>query len=114
MDTIESIAIIAPIATTAVSGVVGWFAGRRKRNNDALATMQKTIDDLAAKNAEYLAEITTLRSQVADLAADNTKLQHGQAEMQAKLDEIGKENAALRTIIESRTIPQKTKRNGTL
>lgn len=110
MDTDTLLTIILP----PVTALCGWFAGTRKRKNDAIAYMQKTIDDLAAKNAEYLSEITTLRKQVADLAADNTKLQNGQAEMQAKLDEIGKENAALRTIIESRTITQKTKRNGTL
>lgn len=115
MNTVESIAIIAPIVTTAVSGVVGWFAGRRKRNNDALATMQKTIDELVAKNAEYVTEITALRAEVAKWQATANELQQGQATMQAKLTEIQNENARLLDRIESpKPIKKKGVINGTV
>ena len=110
MDATTLLTIILP----PVTAVCGWFAGTRKRRNDAIAYMQKTIDDLAAKNAEYMGKITQLREEVAKLRAENAKLQQGQAEMQAKLDEIGRENAALRNIIEKRAMPAKTRRNGTL
>lgn len=95
MGTIESIAIIAPIITTAVGGVVGWFGGRRKRNNDALAVMQQTIDDLVSKNAEYVTEITALRAEVAKWQTTASQLQQGQEDMQRKLEEIKNENANL-------------------
>lgn len=98
---------ITSIVLPPLTAAIGWIAGTRKRRNDAICYMQKTIDDLAAKNAEYMGEITQLRAEVAKLQAENTKLQQGQASMQAKLDEIGRENSALRTIIEKRTITSK-------
>lgn len=105
---------ITSIVLPPVTAAIGWLAGTRKRRNDAIGYLQKTIDDLAAKNAEYMGEITQLRAEVAKLRAENAKLQQGQAEMQAKLDEIGRENAYLRNIIEKRAMPAKTRRNGTV
>ena len=109
MDTEAIFTIILPPLTA----LCGWFAGTRKRKNDALGYMQQTIDGLVQKNSEYVAEITNLRQQVAALASDNAKLQAGQREMQAKLDKISSENDALRKIIELRTVSAKTKKNGT-
>lgn len=105
---------IISIVLPPVSAAVGWIAGTRKRRNDAIGYLQKTIDGLAAKNAEYMNEITQLRAEVANLTGENAKLQQGQVEMQAKLDEISRENSALRCMIEKRAVPAKNKRNGTV
>lgn len=99
---------IISIALQPVTAAVSWFAGTRKRRNDAISYLQQTIDGLAAKNAEYMNEITQLRAEVAKLTGDNAKLRQGQVEMQKKLEEISNENAALRSIIEQRTITAKT------
>lgn len=118
MDVATILSIILP----PLSAAVGWLAGTRKRRNDAIGYMQATIDDLAAKNAEYMGKITSLREEVVKLQQENAKLQAGQVEMQKKLEEISKENAALRAIIEQRTItakaevtkPKTKKQNGTI
>lgn len=118
MDVATILSIILPPLTA----LVGWFAGTQKRRNDAIGYMQATIDDLAAKNAEYMGKITSLREEVVKLQQENAKLQVGQGEMQKKLEEISKENAALRAIIEQRTItakrdtpkPKTKKQNGTV
>lgn len=115
------IATILSIILPPLSALVGWFAGTRKRRNDAIGYMQKTIDDLAAKNAEYMKQITNLRGEVVKLQQENAKLQVGQGEMQKKLEEISNENSALRSIIEQRTItakatpkPKTKKQNGNI
>lgn len=103
MDVATILSIILPPLTA----LVGWFAGTKKRRNDAIGYMQATIDDLAAKNAEYMGQITSLRAEVVKLQQENAKLQVGQGEMQKKLEEISNENSALRSIIEQRTITAK-------
>lgn len=104
MDVATILSIILP----PLSALVGWFAGTRKRRNDAIGYMQTTIDDLAAKNAEYMQQITNLRGEVVKLQKENAKLQVGQGEMQKKLEEISNENSSLRAIIEQRTITAKS------
>lgn len=113
------ITTITSIVLPPITAAVGWLAGTRKRRNDAIGYLQQTIDGLAEKNAEYMMEITNLRAEVAQLRAENAELQKGQAAMKAKLDEISRENATLRCIIESKdTQPtpttKKRKINGTI
>lgn len=100
-------ATILSICLPPITAIVGWFVGMRKRRNDAIGYMQMTIDNLAAKNDEYMNQITKLRGEVVKLQQENAKLQLGQIEMQKKLEEISNENAALRAIIEQRTITAK-------
>lgn len=62
---------------TPITGVVSWFAARRKREkdlldgmNDSLQDMQATIDMLVEKNKQQLDEIIQLRSENASLRAE--------------------------------------------
>ena len=59
---------------TPISGIVGWFAGRRIRNNNTLNEMQKTIDLLVKKNKELVDEVIRVRMSVAKLEAENAEL----------------------------------------
>ena len=59
---------------TPITAVVGWFAGRRARNNDMLNKMQETIDMLVDKNSKLIEEITELRAENADLKAGQEQL----------------------------------------
>ena len=77
---------ILPWLSTAVSGVVCWFAGRYGRKSDSLSKMQETIDQLVIKNAELVEKVTELRE-------DNAELKEGQAALR-------RENALLREQIE--------------
>ena len=52
---------------TPITAVVGWFAGRRARNNDMLNRMQETIDMLVDKNSKLIEEITKLREENSQL-----------------------------------------------
>ena len=63
---------------TPITAVVGWFAGRRARNNDMLNRMQETIDMLVDKNSKLIEEITELR-------AENAELKSGQEYLKRQL-----------------------------
>lgn len=68
---------------TPITAVVGWFAGRRARNNDMLNRMQGTIDMLVEKNARLIEEITELR-------AENAELKAGQEQLKRQLRSLDK------------------------
>lgn len=84
---------ILPWLSSAVSGVVCWFAGRYGRKSDSLQKMQETIDQLVVKNAELIEKVTELRE-------DNAELKAGQNALRA-------ENAALREQIEELKISKR-------
>ena len=77
----------------ALTGVVGWLAGNRKRKNDFLTDLQASIDLLAEKNKQLLSELVTLRGENAELLAN-------QVLMQSQIVELHSENGKLREEIE--------------
>jgi hypothetical protein len=67
MDWIALIGIlIAPL-----TGIVGWLAGRRKRNNDFLNTMQESINKLVTENTKLLDDVLTVKKQNIELLIQN-------------------------------------------
>lgn len=80
---------VAPILT----GIASYFAGSRKRNNDFLADMQKSIDLLSAKNTELLDEVVKLRS-------ENAKLLSNQDSLQYQVDKLTRQNEKLQKEVE--------------
>jgi len=78
---------VVNVALPAVTGVVGWLAGRRKQRNDFLSEMQSSIDLLSGKNKLFVEEMVQLRE-------ENLKLR-GEVAM------LREENRALRVEIEA-------------
>lgn len=64
---------------SALTGIVGWLAGRRKQNNNFISEQQSSINLLAEKNNELLKEIVSLRQQNAELQADQTAMKREMA-----------------------------------
>lgn len=64
---------------SALTGIVGWLAGRRKQNNNFISEQQSSINLLAEKNNELLKEIVSLREQNAELQADQTAMKREMA-----------------------------------
>lgn len=71
---------------SALTGIVGWLAGRRKQNNNFISEQQSSINLLAEKNNELLKEIVSLRQQ-------NAELQANQTAMKREMAVLRKENA---------------------
>lgn len=80
---------IAPVLT----GIASYFAGTRKRNNDFLNDLQKSIDLLSAKNAELIDEVVKLRS-------ENAKLLSNQDTLQSRVDTLTRQNDKLQKEVE--------------
>lgn len=72
-----------------LGAVASWAVGRRKRNNDFLAEMQRSIDLLSEKYNQVLQENVALRREKAEW-------QIAQQELLAKVDRLTREVVNLR------------------
>lgn len=92
-----------------VTAIIGWFTGRRMRNNDAIQKMQETINLLASKNSELYAKIeeqnkriSQQTEKIAELTQELTLVRKENAELKDGQTRISKENAELKRIINSK------------
>ena len=74
---------------SAVTGVVGWYAGRKKQQNDMLSSMQASINLLAGENNRLITELTEVKKQ-------NVELIFGQEQTRIEIQSLKLENEALR------------------
>ena len=72
-----------------LAGAVTWLVSRRKRRNDMLADMQRSIDLLCEKYNDVLQENVTLRREKADWLV-------AQQELLRKIDKLTREVEGLR------------------
>ena len=76
-----------------VTAVAGWLAGSRKRRNDALKSMQDSIDILSMENKRLIEDLTTVNREVVALRREN-------GELKTSVDQLCKENAQLKTEVQ--------------
>ena len=81
--------IILPVLTA----VAGFFAGKKKRDNDFLNELQKSINALSKDNAELIKRTIELNKELVAVKQQN-------AELQSKVEALRRENAELKTEIE--------------
>lgn len=72
-----------------VTAAAGWLAGSRKRRNDALKSMQDSIDILSTENKRLIEDLTTVNREVVALRREN-------GELKTSVDQLCKENAQLK------------------
>jgi regulator of replication initiation timing len=82
---------ILPYIVSLVTAAGGWFAGKRKHNNDFLQDMQKSIDMLTAKNAELVKQVLGLNGEVIKLRKEN-------AELRVEVESLNKKLSNVKTI----------------
>lgn len=70
-DGLNSLRWLFELGIATLTSLAGWIVGRKKRNNSFLEDLQRSIDALAAKNAEQMNEILKLREEVVNLRAEN-------------------------------------------
>lgn len=92
MAKVELIQWGVEILLPVVTGVAAFFVGRRRRNNDFLAELQKSIDALSKDNAELIKGTIALNKELVQLKQQN-------AELQGKVDSLRRENAELKAEI---------------
>ena len=84
---------IAPYLSAGLTAVIGWFAGRRKQDNDFLRDLQESVNMLTDRNKALLKELVELRR-------ENATLIHNQEDMKLKIEKLQRENTTLRQEVE--------------
>ncbi len=70
-STIAVIKWVIGILIPVVTSLCGWWAGRRQRNNDFIGALQRSINELSAKNSEQMNEILKLREEIITVRTEN-------------------------------------------
>lgn len=93
---------VGSIAAAPVTGVLSYFAGKKKRKNDFLQNLQTSIDLLAGKNAELLKELLEVKKQNIKLsvAVEQLKLENEQLKVTIQTLTTQLENVKVITKVE--------------
>ena len=92
MDT-QITTIIAECLVPMITAAAGWLAGKRKRRNDALKSMQDSIDILSTENKRLIEDLTAVNREVVALRREN-------GELKTSVDQLCKENVQLKTEVQ--------------
>lgn len=95
-----------PYLISAITGVGGWFFGRKKQKNDFLDELQSSIDLLSGKNSELLTEVLNLRQENIELKANQTEMLLEVSKLREKLEMSRAEQEAMSEILKSLNIPK--------
>ena len=85
--------IVTECLVPIIIAAAGWLAGKRKRRNDALKSMQDSIDILSTENNRLIEDLTTVNREVVALRREN-------AELKTSVDQLCKENVQLKTEVQ--------------
>ncbi len=92
MDT-QIATIITECLVPIITAAAGWLAGKRKRRNDALKSMQDSIDILSTENKRLIEDLTTVNREVVALRRENGELKYS-------VDQLCHENVQLKTEVQ--------------
>ena len=92
MDT-QITTIVTECLVPIITAAAGWLAGKRKRRNDALKSMQDSIDILSTENKRLIEDLTTVNREVVALRREN-------GELKTSIDQLCKENVQLKTEVQ--------------
>jgi len=81
---------VADVLLPAITGAIGWFAGRRKQKNDFLAEMQSSIDLLSEKNKLFVGEMVQLREENLKLCGEVAMLREENRMLRSEIEALNK------------------------
>lgn len=87
--------LMAVLPSGCVGTAIGWLVSKRNRDNDFLANLQSSIDFLSERNDQLLKELVTVKLQ-------NMELKTIQEKMKGELEELRRENLALKQLIDEK------------
>jgi septal ring factor EnvC (AmiA/AmiB activator) len=87
-----AIGILIPVVTS----LCGWWAGRRQRNNDFIGALQRSINELSAKNSEQMNEILKLREEIITVRTENMEQSRELNVLREENRQLNEQVAALR------------------
>lgn len=78
-----------------ITSLSTWLAASRKRRNDTLGEMQRTIDMLVVNNNEVYSELVSTRKELAEARMEIDTLKSNQ-------EKLLRENVELRSLLENK------------
>lgn len=78
-----------------ITSLITWLAASRKRRNDTLGEMQRTIDMLVVNNNEVYSELVSTRKELAEARMEIDTLKSNQ-------EKLLRENVELRSLLENK------------
>ncbi|MHC1780055.1 MAG: hypothetical protein AB9922_07435 [Bacteroidales bacterium] len=106
MNIQDILTYVLPLVSAAISWVVSRFVEKRKRNNDFIAELQTTINNIGENYTNTLNKFVDLQKQNATLLQSQHKLELRVKELLADNDKLRNE---LKSIKESLSSIQNTK-----
>lgn len=95
--------VILNVLMPVLTGLAGWLAGARKRRNDFLSEMQKSIDLLSTENRELLAEMVELRKENALMQVEISALRRENGQLRSEVEELNNRLAGVKTITRTKS-----------
>ena len=89
----QTLNLITDCLVPTITAVVGWLAGKRKRQGDALKNMQESIEMLTGNNKRLLDDLAKVNDEVIALRREN-------AELKLSVDHLCRENTQLKTEVQ--------------
>ena len=89
----QTISLITDCLVPAITAAVGWLAGKRKRRNDALKSMQDSIDILSKENKCLIEDLMAVNREVVALRREN-------GELKTAVDNLCDENTKLKNEVQ--------------
>ena len=85
--------IVTDCLIPTITAAVGWLAGKRKRRNDALKSMQDSIDILSKENKRLIEDLMAVNREVVALRREN-------GELKTAVDNLCDENTKLKNEVQ--------------
>ena len=98
--------LLVPISS-AITWYVTWRTTKNKRQNDAINTLQETVNNVLAENAKLYKEITANRAEIAAVRQENAGLKAQLDQVLAENERYSKEISGLKTEIKRIRINKK-------
>ncbi len=103
MGSLDLVGVISVLATP-LAGVLSYWAGKKKRNNDFLQDLQKSINMLSEKNSELITDLIEVKEQ-------NVELKVALKTLTLENDKLSKQVKDLVLQLEKVKVIPKTKKN---
>lgn len=88
----ELITLILSTLTATIGGVVGWFSGKRSKDNVYLQEQLASVNLLLENNKMIMGQYTESQERIVSLSSENARLQEVIRTMEMEIKRLTKKN----------------------
>lgn len=90
------LSVLIPVMASALTGAATWLVGRKQKRNDFIASLQHSIDSLAASYDETLKELCEVKATNLDLTLKIKQLVHENQLLRNEVNRLNSRIGAMR------------------